>query len=74
MVTGNWRRIAGRRRFVWNGRRLPSAAPDASLMRRYEELLSRPNLWLADVDQVRWLAHQLDRRVEFVKVPVWPGK
>ena len=52
----------------------PSAAPDASLMRRYEELLSRPNLWLADVDQVRWLAHQLDRRVEFVKVPVWPGK
>ncbi len=37
------------------------------MMREYVELCGRGNLWPAEVFRVRWLAHRLGRRVEFVK-------
>lgn len=47
---------------------------ETEMRRRYDELCSKPNLFAAEVAIVRWLALQLGRRVEFRKVPVWPGK
>lgn len=40
---------------------------DEQMLTEYLDLCSRPNLWPVEVFRVRWLAHRLGRRVEFVK-------